>query len=253
MKFNLNVHLTLLMGLSALVHGAPAHPTPGGKCNRAKQAEYCAGTAFNQSLTKEYVCGDSRLGPIRLPERMPLDTVLDIYDRFDGRCPGEFLKLWFNTTSGWWNYPPQDGFSLDSDGRPIKGNLELPAETLIDRFGSEYGSFASPAAAPYMQRALPPSNLDTPQNDPKYVTIQFFPAISDGRSHGILILTFIYRYPFNYHVYRLTQPLTVLAGPIAPWFGQPGQGVQYMLYNTTIMALVDSGVLERVEPSVILD
>jgi hypothetical protein len=42
---------------------------------------------------------------------------------------------------------------------------------LMDRFGSEYGSFVSPAGAPYMQRALPPSNLDTPTTDPRSVSL----------------------------------------------------------------------------------
>ena len=59
----------------------------------------------------------------------------------------------------------------------------------LDRFGSEYGSFLSPAGAPYSQRALPPSNLDTPTSDPSY--------------------------PYNYHVYEVAKPFVVLSGPIA--------------------------------------
>ncbi len=52
------------------------------------------------------------------------------------------------------------------------------------------------------------------------------------------------RYPYNYHLYRVIEAFEVIAGPIAPWFGQPGQGVQYML-NTSILALIDGGFLER--------
>lgn len=169
MRFHGRVLATILV-FSTLASGAP-WPQPGnqGKCNSPKQAGYCAGTAYNETLLKDYVCGDSRLGPVKLPQRLPLDPVLDIYDRFGGLCPGEFLSTWFNTTSKWWNYPSHDGFSLDSAGKPIQGNITLAVGTLIDRFGSEFGSFASPAAAPYMQRALPPSNLDTPQSDPQYV------------------------------------------------------------------------------------
>jgi hypothetical protein len=47
----------------------------------------------------------------------------------------------------------------EGGGRPIQGNVTLPEETLVDRFGSEWGSFVSPAGAGYAQRALPPSNL----------------------------------------------------------------------------------------------
>jgi hypothetical protein len=36
-------------------------------------------------------------------------------------------------------------------------------------------------------------------------------------------------YPFGYHVYRVLTPFNVTSGPIAAWFGQPGQGVQYHL------------------------
>lgn len=132
---------------------------------------YCAGTEINVTLLDTYVCGDKRLGPVKLPDMPPLDTLLVRYDRFGGLCPGLFLESWWNSTTGKWNYPEQEGFSLDytndRKGRPIYGNLTLPINTLIDRFGTEYGKFFSPASAPYMQRALPPESLDTPQDNPK--------------------------------------------------------------------------------------
>jgi hypothetical protein len=54
-----------------------------------------------------------------------------------------------------------------------------------------------------------------------------------------------YRYPYNYHVYNVTKPFIVNAGPIAGWFGQPGQGVQYFS-SSNIMTLLNGGFLERV-------
>lgn len=54
-----------------------------------------------------------------------------------------------------------------------------------------------------------------------------------------------HRFPINYHVYQVLQPLTVLAGPIAGWFGQPGQGVQYQL-SSNIMTLLSEGFIARV-------
>jgi hypothetical protein len=135
------------------------------KCS-PNSLDYCANTAYNATQAHIYVCGDSRLGPVHMPTKLPLDSLLDIYDRFAGLCPGAFLNTWINTTTGWWIYPPSDGFSLDVAGKPILGQISLPVGALIDRFGAETGGYASPAAAPYMQRALPPSNLDTPSNDP---------------------------------------------------------------------------------------
>lgn len=60
------------------------------------------------------------------------------------------------------------------------------------------------------------------------------------------------RSPYNYHVYLVKQSLTVRAGPIAPWFGQPGQGVQYKL-DVNVQNLVNSGVLKRVDPNYLID
>lgn len=55
------------------------------------------------------------------------------------------------------------------------------------------------------------------------------------------------RYPYNYHVYRLLQPLVVIAGPIAPWFEQTGQGVQYWT-NGTALELLMQGVMVELDP-----
>jgi hypothetical protein len=54
------------------------------------------------------------------------------------------------------------------------------------------------------------------------------------------------RYPYNYHVCRVLIPFTALSGPIAAWFGQPGQGVQYQL-STDILGLIAGGFIERVD------
>jgi hypothetical protein len=71
----------------------------------------------------------------------------------------------FNESQGWWNYPEQNGFVVaqpqgaEKKGKPIQGDVTLDVDTVLDRFGSEGGTFVSPAGAPYNQRALPPSNL----------------------------------------------------------------------------------------------
>jgi Tuberculosis necrotizing toxin len=107
-------------------------------------------------------------------------------------------------------------------GVPIDGNQTLTVGTRLDRFGSVYGSFLSPYGAPYNQRALPPSNLDTPQSDPQY--------------------------PYNYHVYEVAKEFDVLSGPIAGWFGQPGQGTQYKTYSN-VKTLISGGYMKEVNTS----
>lgn len=172
MQVSLCAHLIFLAGCIVPVQAAPLSDRMDRcQCTTETLPDYCAGTDYNVTLLDTYVCGDWRLGPVKLPAMPPLEPLLETYDRFGGLCPGVYLESWWNSTAWGWNYPEQDGFSLDytndPKGRPIDGNLTLPVNTMIDRFGKETGAFFSPAAAPYMQRALPPSNLDTPQDDPK--------------------------------------------------------------------------------------
>lgn len=35
------------------------------------------------------------------------------------------------------------------------------------------------------------------------------------------------KYPYEYRLYIVLKRLDILGGPIAPWFGQPGLGVQF--------------------------
>ncbi|KAK3317994.1 hypothetical protein B0H66DRAFT_575033 [Apodospora peruviana] len=232
MKLFLLFLSTGLLGVSSV----SASPTPpnaeepghrrGDECRINPQSlTYCAGTNYSAALVSTYICGDWRLGPVQLPTKIPLDSVLELYDRLGGLCPGEFLDAFWNETlkpDPYWNFPTEHGFSLDSvTGKPIKGALVLEVGVLVDRFGGEGGTFVSPAAAPYMQRALPPSNLNTPKNDPTF--------------------------PYNYHVYRVIKPLLVEAGPIAPWFRQPGQGVQYSL-SQNISMLLNQQYLQHEDP-----
>lgn len=106
---------------------------------------------------------------------------------------------------------------IDTESQPILGNATLAVGAKLDRFGSEYGTFLSPLGAPYIQRALPPSNLNA----------------APGAN-----------YPYNYHVYQVTKEFVVGMGPIAPWFEQPGAGTQYVAYSRVI-DLIDGGFLRR--------
>ncbi|KAF4973199.1 hypothetical protein FSARC_451 [Fusarium sarcochroum] len=205
----------------------------------------CAGARDGGSNSKPYICRDARLGPTKLPKKLPLGTLVESYNRLGGLTPAQFLQLWTDD-KGNYKYPPQNGFQLNDEGNAINGSMILPVGTLVDRFGSEYGknphkpgqymitsltcfegSFISAAAAPYSQRALPPSNLDTNPDTPDF--------------------------PYNYHVYRVVKPLTVVGGPIAPWFGQPGLGAQFFTGEIgNVKALLEQGYLQNEDASVLV-
>ena len=81
------------------------------------------------------------------------------------------------------------------------GNPGNPANPAANKGGQ----FLAPAGTPYEDRAIPPTNLDT------------YAASA----------------PFNYHLYKVLKKFSVLAGPVAPWFDQPGRGIQDYLDATT--------------------
>lgn len=208
-------------------HTSPARPSPRSPplpIQHAQCPDYCKGTSATND-TSIYICGDPRLGPITLPTFLPLSTSTTGYDRFGGQCPGAFLTTWYNSTSSppSYIYPPLAGYQAKTDGSALVGNITLQPGALIDRFGSEYGTYLAPFGTPYEQRALPPANLDT------YDTM----------------------FPYEYYVYEVLKPLGVMAGPIAGWFEQMGQGTQYQA-DQSVMALVAGGWLRRVSTEELL-
>lgn len=104
------------------------------------------------------------------------------------------------------HWPPNRGFLKE----PSK--LTLKPGTRIDRYGSEYGTFASPEGTPFPARALPGEAASKP-----------------------------------YTVYEVVKSLEVDAGLTAPWFDQPGLGVQYEL-PASINQLIELGILRRITP-----
>lgn len=130
---------------------------------------FCNGTAYNLTLLDTYVCGDARLGPKKLPkDAPPLGSLLSSYNQLGGYSPDAFLETWYNASGNSWLWPPQDGFILDDDtGDAIKGNYSLPVGTYVDRFGYDSGKFLAPVSTAFVLRALPPSSLDTPQDNPR--------------------------------------------------------------------------------------
>src|SRR5690242_831539 len=83
----------------------------------------------------------------------------------------------------------------------------LKPGTMLDRFGSPGGAFLAPADASYMGRAVPYDRLK-----------------------------------MAYYRYEVLRPLRVAAGKAAPWFDQPGGGIQYKT-GRKIAELVAAGYL----------
>lgn len=155
------------------------------------------------------------MGPVIPPTEFPLSTELRTYARFGNLCPYEFLSKW-TLPGGNYSLPPSNGFVLNTMSQPVLGNSTLPVGQKLDRFGSEGGIFLSPLGAPYIERALPPQNLNT----------------FDGR------------YPYNYHVYQVTKAFNVQIGPVASWYEQPGMGTQF-ISPASVIDLVNNGFLRR--------
>jgi hypothetical protein len=193
----------LLVGFApATVHADSGHARPGATCPSDARARG-NNSAPNPAL-EPYFLTDWRLGPQDLPRTGPIGAMLRGYDRLGHTSPYWFLGCYWQTDpvsgkSGWW-YPDHDGFQLDRQGNPIEKTVTLHTGQLVDLFGSGRGTFLAPAGTPYAKRAIPPSNLD---------------AYTEA-------------YPSSYHLYRVIAPFDVDAGPIRPWFGQPGLGLQYM-------------------------
>ncbi|WP_330546356.1 glycohydrolase toxin TNT-related protein [Roseburia sp. 831b] len=94
----------------------------------------------------------------------------------------------------------------------IKENQTIPAGTIIDRYGSQWGKYTSPAGVPYEQRALP------------YI-----------------------ENPNAYHKYEVLKPIdNVTISEIAPAFEQVGGGIQYELPNN-IKKLKKLGYIKEIK------
>ncbi|WP_030059464.1 TNT domain-containing protein [Streptomyces novaecaesareae] len=173
---------------------------------------------------------DARLGPQDLPTTGRVGRQLLGYQRTGGASDQDFLAKYYdpaaNGGKGGWIYPPADGYVTLPDGSPIEFDITLYPNQNIDRYGSEYGAFLAPEGLPYASRAIPPQSLD---GNP--------PATC------------------NYHDYKVVKAFKVHAGPIAPWFNQPGWGLQYQLDTAlvpggparlNVLWLVDNGYLARI-------
>jgi hypothetical protein len=192
----------------------------------AKRATHgAAATSVTAAAVKRTTCstaafrGDKRLGPKLLPNAGPVAKLLQGWKRLAGLAPTAYLRRYYDAKAKSWRYPPKGGYELTPLGDPIVGPFTFLQGQLIDRFGSEGGTYLSPQGSPYSGRGIPPESLNP------------FPG---GR-------------PCNYYRYRVLKPFGTDSGPIAPALGQPGFGLQYVL-----AARFFPGVTERVNVAYLL-
>lgn len=115
-------------------------------------------------------------------------------------------------------YADENGFDVrhkECNGKHIVSYM-IPKNTILIRFGSEYGKFTSPHGTHFEQVSLP-------------YTIE----------------------SLAYHEYRvISDSLTVRCivdkGKVAPMFNQPGGGTQY-LHSHTIHVLLRKSILKRIK------
>jgi hypothetical protein len=95
----------------------------------------------------------------------------------------------------------------DGCANPAVGET-LPPGTTIDRYGSEFGHFFASPGTSYAERSLPYDPTQLP-----------------------------------YTVYIVREPLMVTKCTTAPWFGEPGGGVQFKTVEPAVQ-LKTEGVIE---------
>jgi hypothetical protein len=210
----------LLLSLAA----AAAATLSGVGVGVAQAASPLAPATPLDQCSATYFDGNALLGPEQLPLFGPVGFQLIGYRRTGGESQAQFLAQYHNANG--WIYPPDNGYLTTSAGRPIEWVQTLVPGRHIDRYGSVYGSFLAPEATPYLERSNPPSSLEST------------PAAG-----------------CNYHDYQVLKAFRVDAGPIAPWFAQPGGGEQYQLDGAlvsgapaqlNVMWLLDNGYLREI-------
>lgn len=152
----------------------------------------------------------------------------------EGGAPEALVRGWNPTGGMAWDefgprfgtpesriWPDNNGFPPGYEPQPA----QLPAGTIIDRFGHEGGRYLAPDGTPFADRALTPETVVS-----------------------------------EYHRYSVTgQPLPdgwqIVEGPVEPWYGQtPSPGtVQYMIVGpqgvrVSVEELVDRGILTEHGP-----
>ena len=114
---------------------------------------------------------------------------------------------YYDQVTGEIKWPENDGFWLEMGDVETK---TLQKGARIDRYGYDSGTFTSPYGLSYESRSLAPGTEYKP-----------------------------------YSIFEVVEPFDVQSGYIAPWFDQPGGGIQYKM-NMSIEELLKAGKIRRI-------
>ncbi|KAF5855568.1 hypothetical protein ETB97_008978 [Aspergillus alliaceus] len=187
-------------------------PSLVARCG-ANPCEGVPSTGHSDSL-----CDNKYLGPklLTAAEDPEWSEMFNGYSPLGSYCPKAFLDKYVPSGKKY-EYPDKDGALLDSAGVPVTTEYTLHEGYELDRFGTRYGGYLAPKDTPFSWRSIPPSNLNKYPDSPEY----------------------------NYWVWRVKETFNITGGPIAPWFGQPGYGLQF--YHEGGLQELEGTFLELVE------
>ncbi|GCB18549.1 hypothetical protein AAWM_01434 [Aspergillus awamori] len=219
MVFLARVSLLLVPLLGTLSHAIQAEDYPSTCIDACDGITPDPNNATEASFYCDYcICNNKLLGWSNF---QPPENFTDMFTDWvplGGLCPKDWLCTWANWTDNGFNanysklvYAPNNGFN----GCPKTVTLEVG--TLVDRFGTENGSYLARAGTTYGERSIGPSSLNKYSGSTQY----------------------------NYWRFIVTEEFEAQGGLILPWDSQPGGGWQWYVKGG-LGPLQDAGKLKLV-------
>jgi len=151
--------------------------------------------------------------------------------QYKKRRGGTIMSTCDYDTSKGINWPQNHGCKLKPDGEDPETEIDLEPGTIIDRFGGDSGFYFGDKSSTFDSRSLV-SLRPGQECEPEYKK-----RLAEKK--------------LLYNEYRVLKPFSVKTCTIAPAFGHEGNGVQYRLYeNSIIDPDVDATGGDRITPSV---
>ncbi|MFI9642701.1 UTRA domain-containing protein [Micromonospora sp. NPDC051925] len=152
-------------------HGEqPGGPTAPGRTRAPQPAadSLCRpGLPPDAPQTTQFYDDNRLLGPTTLPSPSPVGPLLAGYQRFGAQSEAQWVRNYTANGAGTaLVFPPENGFFLGPDGKPVKQRQTMLPGYRLDRFGFPGGAFLAPLGTPFGSRSLAPQSLNTPPTPP---------------------------------------------------------------------------------------
>ena len=123
----------------------------------------------------------------------------------------------------------------DASGCTLAAESATESRAIISYYPPNQGFVGEPAPASLVPRSIVDRSGGTGGS---YLSPQGTPAWARSLPFGAETKTL--------NSFEVLKPIDVTAGPAAPWFNQPGGGIQYDLGTNTVQDLIDSGHLRQI-------